>query len=88
MLVSLVVSLPVSCLIIKVIYRAMMMDYNGWLTLYFAPWIWPTMLVIGLACYLLVYFLPDKANKQNSLGRSSQKRRIAGKAKTAPDRCF
>ena len=70
MLVSLVVSLPVSCLIIKVIYRAMMMDYNGWLTLYFAPWIWPTMLAIGLACYLLVYFFQTKRINKIPLGEA------------------
>lgn len=70
MLLSLVVSLPVSYLIIKVIYRAMMMDYNGWLTLYFAPWIWPTMLVIGLACYLLVYFFQTKRINKIPMGEA------------------
>lgn len=70
MLVSLVVSLPVSCLIIKVIYRAMMMDYNGWLTLYFAPWIWPTMLAIGLACFLTVYFFQKKKINKIPLGEA------------------
>lgn len=70
MLVSLVISLPVSYLIIKVIYRAMMMDYNGWLTLYFAPWIWPTMLAIGLACYLLVYFFQTKRINKIPLGEA------------------
>lgn len=70
MFISLVISLPVSYLIIKVVYRAMMMDYNGWLTLYFAPWIWPTMLAIGLACYLLVYFFQTKRINKIPLGEA------------------
>lgn len=64
MIVSLLISLPLSYLLIKVIYYAMMLDYNGWLTLYFAPWIWPVMTAIGAACYLLVHvFQMKKINK-------------------------
>ena len=64
MMVSLLISLPLSYLLIKVIYYAMMLDYNGWLTLYFAPWIWPVMTAIGAACYLLVHvFQMKKINK-------------------------
>lgn len=64
MMVSLLISLPLSYLLIKVIYYAMMIDYNGWLTLYFAPWIWPVMTAIGAACYLLVHvFQMKKINK-------------------------
>ena len=64
MMVSLLISLPLSYLLIKVIYYAMMLDYNGCLTLYFAPWIWPVMTAIGAACYLLVHvFQMKKINK-------------------------
>ena len=54
--ISLAVSLPLSYIIIKVIYYIMMKSFSGWLTFYIAPWIWPAMVALGLACYMIVYF--------------------------------
>ena len=54
--ISFAVSLPLSYVIIKVIYYIMMKSFSGWLTFYIAPWIWPAMFALGLACYMIVYF--------------------------------
>lgn len=54
--ISLAASLPLSYAVIKVIYYIMMKSFSGWLTFYIAPWIWPAMFAMGLACYTAVYF--------------------------------
>ncbi len=53
--VSLVVSVPLCQTVIRGIYYVMMQDFSGWLTYYVAPWIYPAMLGIGAACYLVVH---------------------------------
>lgn len=55
MMVSLLLSLPISYYLIKIIYRLMMIDFNGWLTFYVAPWIWPVMVALGAACYAVIH---------------------------------
>jgi len=52
---SLMISLPVCFVLIKYIYVAMMFEYNGWLTFYIAPWIYPAMVLAGVACYGIVH---------------------------------
>lgn len=56
-LISILASIPLSALLIHVIYYIMMQDFAGWLTYYIAPWIYPVMFVIGVVCYLLVHWL-------------------------------
>ncbi len=55
--VSLLISIPVSDIVIETIYRVMMLEYNGWLTYYIAPWIYPAMFAIGAAGYFTVHFI-------------------------------
>ena len=55
MMVSLLLSLPISYYLIKIIYRLMMIDFNGWLTFYVAPWIWPVMVALSAACYAVIH---------------------------------
>lgn len=57
---SLIISLPLSCLIMKELYYIFMKKINGWLTFYIAPWIYPAMLGIGVVCYLLVSLIQMK----------------------------
>ncbi len=49
-------SLPVSYLLIELIYRGMMADYHGWLTLYVAPKVYGEMFALGLIVYFVVAF--------------------------------
>ena len=56
-LISLLLSLPLCYLMIRVIYYLMMQEFHGWLTFYIAPWIYPAMLGIGLVCYGVVHIL-------------------------------
>lgn len=64
MMLSLVLSVPISYYLINIIYYAMMKDYNGWLDLYYAPWIWPLMVAIGAVCYIAVHFIQMKRIKK------------------------
>ncbi len=64
MMFSLLLSLPISYSLIKMIYYAMMKDYNGWMTFYVAPWIWPVMFATGAVCYLAVHIIQMKKIKK------------------------
>ena len=57
---ALVISISVCSWAIKEIYYAMMLEYSGWLTYYIAPWIYPAILAIGIACYVVVHFIQTK----------------------------
>lgn len=54
---SLIAGMVISTLVIDVIYRAMMIGYSGWLTLYIAPRIYVEMFLISMAAYLAVALL-------------------------------
>lgn len=51
---SLLISIPVSAVSVKAIYHAMMQEYKGWLTFYLAPWGFPLMFIIGVLCFAIV----------------------------------
>lgn len=59
-ILSLLISMPVASLVIKVIYYIMMQDFSGWLTYYIAPWIYPVAVLIGVFCYSLVSVIQKK----------------------------
>ena len=67
---SLLLSLPLCYLMIRVIYYAMMQEFNGWLTFYVAPWIYPAMLGIGLVCYGIVHLLQMRRIRRIPLSRA------------------
>lgn len=52
-----------STLIIRVIYRGIMIGYPGWLPMYIAPWIYPAMFAVGMAAYGVVALLQFKKIK-------------------------
>lgn len=58
--ISICVSLPIACLVMKWIFQIFMQEINGWMTFYIAPWICPSMLGIGVVCYLIVHLLQMK----------------------------
>lgn len=57
---SLLIAIPLCDKTIKLIFYIMMQDYSGWLTYYIAPWIYPTMFVLGMICYLVVYLIQSR----------------------------
>lgn len=57
---SLLIAIPLCDKTIKLIFYIMMQDYSGWLTYYIAPWIYPTMFVLGMICYLAVYLIQSR----------------------------
>ena len=68
--VSLIIAIPLSDKAIKVIYYLMMKEYSGWLTYYIAPWIYPTMFVLGMLCYLVVYIIQSKKIRRIPLSQA------------------
>ena len=67
---SLIIAIPLSDKAIKVIYYLMMKEYSGWLTYYIAPWIYPTMFVLGMLCYLVVYIIQSKKIRRIPLSQA------------------
>ena len=53
---SMIISVPLSLLLIRFIYFTMMQQYSGWLTFWVAPWIAPGMIGVGLLCYAAASF--------------------------------
>lgn len=63
-LISLIVSLPICYLSMKGIFFMFMQEMNGWITFYIAPWIYPAMLGIGIACYAIVHMIQMRKIKK------------------------
>lgn len=68
--ISLLLVIPLCHFTMLVIYYAMMQEFNGWLTYYIAPWIYPAMFVIGIVCYLIVYMIQMKRIRRIPMGRA------------------
>ena len=60
MAVSLLISLPICYYLMKVVFYIMMQSFNGWLTYYIAPEIYPEMVVAGILCYAVVYLVQTR----------------------------
>ena len=54
LVISLLVSLPIFAVSVKAVYYMMMLEYNGWLSYYIAPWIYPAIFAIGIVCYFVI----------------------------------
>ena len=48
----------------------MMQQFNGWLTYYVAPWVYPAMIAIGIVCYLVVHMIQMKRIRRIPMGRA------------------
>lgn len=55
--ISILLSMAIASVVIDVIYRAMMVGYSGWLTLYISPWVYVEIFVMGIASYAAVALL-------------------------------
>lgn len=56
-ILSILISLILATELISLIYRTFMLDFGGWLTCYFAPWIYPAMFLMLLLAYGVVAVL-------------------------------
>ena len=54
-MISMLVSLPLIGWLIFVLYHEIMMRYNGWITFYLDPMLYPEMIGIGVLCFLAAY---------------------------------
>lgn len=61
---SLIAGMVISTFVIDAIYRAMMIDYSGWLTLYIAPYVYVEMFLMTMAAYLVVAMLQFRKIKK------------------------
>lgn len=55
--ISLLISVPLCELTIRAIYYTLMQEFNGWLTYYIAPYVYPAMIIMGILCYAVVNFI-------------------------------
>ncbi|MBQ9719587.1 MAG: ABC transporter permease, partial [Oscillospiraceae bacterium] len=54
---SMLLAIPFTVLLIKIIYYAMMKEYAGWLTFYVVPWVYPVSFAFGAVGFALVSVL-------------------------------
>ena len=54
---ALLLAIPFTVLLIRIIYYAMMKEYAGWLTFYVAPWVYPVSFLFGAFGFALVSVL-------------------------------
>ena len=59
-IISLLISVFVSEYLIRILYKAMMLEYTGWLTYYIAPWVYVAVFVTGVVCYAIIHFIEMK----------------------------
>lgn len=64
------VSLPIAYLFMKKIYRILIQSFSGWMTFYVAPWLFPVMIVSGIAAYLLISLIYVKKIKNVPMGEA------------------
>ncbi len=62
--VSILLSLPLAKLCINAIYSIMMQDMKGWMTMYLAPSVYISTIVIGVLCYGFVSIIQYKKIKK------------------------
>lgn len=55
--ISMLLSMPLSYLVIGKIWSVMLLRFNGWLPYYVAPHVYPFIFVSGIICYLIVHIL-------------------------------
>ncbi|MBR2284074.1 MAG: ABC transporter permease [Ruminococcus sp.] len=67
---SLLISIPLSGFTIEKIYYTMMLEYNGWLSYWVAPWVYPMIFVIGVLCFAAVSLILMKKIKRIPLAQA------------------
>ena len=56
-LIAMFISLPIISWLIRYLYYAMMLEYNGWMSFFIDPVIYPQIIAIGCGCFLAAYLL-------------------------------
>ena len=54
---SLLLTLPLDVLAMRGLFDVFMRELNGWMSFWIAPWIYPTMIGVGILCYLVVHLI-------------------------------
>lgn len=70
LVISLLLVIPICHFTMMAIYYVMMQQFNGWLTYYVAPWVYPAMIAIGIVCYLVVHMIQMKRIRRIPMGRA------------------
>jgi putative ABC transport system permease protein len=60
---SFLISVPTCQFMLKVIFKQIMTKYIGWFDFYTAPWVYPAVVISGLASYLIVYVMQSRRTK-------------------------
>ena len=63
-LLSVIISLFLSSLTMLEIYQALMINYSGWISIHFVPYIYPLMVVMILGAYAVVALLQFRKIKK------------------------
>lgn len=64
---SFLISLPICYFLVKLILRLIVTQYLGWIEFYTASWIYPLIVVSGLASYTLIYVMQSGKTRDLSL---------------------
>ena len=70
---SLILSMPLENLVMRLIYEGFMKYINGWLPYYMAPWIRVFVPAIGIGCWVLIYLLESRRIRRISLATALKK---------------
>ena len=65
--ISLLITLPIANITMEFVFHIFMQEIHGWLTYYIAPWIYPTMFVMGMLSYFIVHVIQMKKIKNITL---------------------
>ncbi len=57
---SLLLSLPLSYFVMRIIFFQIMQNFNGWLDFYVDPFIYPEMLLLGIVSYAVISYLQSR----------------------------
>lgn len=63
---SFLISIPICWFLAKNILKLVMTKYIGWFDFYVAPWVYPTVVLSGLICYLIIYMMQSRRKRGSS----------------------
>lgn len=65
---SLLISVKIASIVIKILYYNMMLEYDGWLTYYMSPLVYVETIGIGIGCYMIVSYIIMRKIKKIDMG--------------------
>ncbi len=69
-LLSMLISMPLNAVLIKVLYYVMMQRYNGWMSFHIDPWLYPEMLAVGTLCFLFTYLIECRRVRRTAMNEA------------------